>query len=151
MAKTPQKVPVANGSPGKGSSSMMPMLGSVDVWLAVQSVVDAVPADEVIALRVELQAAAEKAIAEVPREERGKAALTELFDSLKGNGTPVIVENLVDRIDEVVKVVRFDGWQATLGGDQEVRKALRRTLYVQFKIQDSEVYEKAYEYVREYY
>ena len=65
MAKTLQKVPEANGSPGKGSSSMMPMLGSVDVWLAVQSVVDAVPADEVIALRVELQAAAEKAIAVV--------------------------------------------------------------------------------------
>jgi type I restriction enzyme R subunit len=95
--------------------------------------------------------AAEKAVAEVPREERGKAALTELFDSLKGNGTPVIVENIVDRIDEVVKVVRFEGWQATLGGDQEVRKALRRTLYVQFKIRDNEVYEKAYEYVREYY
>ena len=95
--------------------------------------------------------AAEKAIAEVPREERGKAALTELFDSLKGNGTPVIVENIVDRIDEVVKAVRFEGWQATLGGDQEVRKALRRTLYVQFKIRDNEVYEKAYEYVREYY
>jgi len=95
--------------------------------------------------------AAEKAISEVPREERGKAALSELFDSLKGNGTPVIVEHLVGRIDEVVKAVRFDGWQDTIGGDQLVRQALRKTLYVQFKIRDSDVYEKALGYVREYY
>ncbi len=95
--------------------------------------------------------AAEKEVDETPREEKGKAALSELFDSLKNDGTPVIVEHIVDRIDEVVKAVRFEGWQATLGGDQEVRKALRRTLYIQFKIRDSDVYEKAYGYVREYY
>lgn len=95
--------------------------------------------------------AAEKEIDEVPREEQGKAALTELFDSLKTDGTPVIVENIVNRIDEVVKAVRFEGWQATIRGDQEVRQALRKTLYVQFKIRDNDVYEKAVGYVREYY
>jgi len=46
--------------------------------------------------------AAEKAAGEMPREEQGKAALTELFDSLQSDGTPVIVENIVTRIDEVV-------------------------------------------------
>jgi type I restriction enzyme R subunit len=95
--------------------------------------------------------AAEKEINEVPREEQGKAALSELLDSLKDDGTPVIVENIVDRIDEVVKAVRFEGWQATIRGDQEVRQALRKTLYVQFKIRDNDVYEKALGYVREYY
>lgn len=95
--------------------------------------------------------AAEKAINEVPREEQCKAALSELFVALKGNGTPVIVENIVDRIDEVVKAVRFEGWQATIRGDQEVRQALRKTLYVQFKIRDNDVYEKALGYIREYY
>jgi hypothetical protein len=74
-----------------------------------------------------------------------------LFDSLKNAGTPVIVENVVNRIDEVVKAVRFEGWQATIRGDQEVRQALRKTLYVQFKIRDNDVYEKAPRYVREYY
>jgi type I restriction enzyme, R subunit len=95
--------------------------------------------------------AAEKAVNEMPREERGKAALTELFESLKTDETPVIVENVVDRIDEVVKAVRFEGWQSTIRGDQEVRKALRSTLYVQFKIRDNDVFEKALGYVREYY
>jgi len=95
--------------------------------------------------------AAEKAVNEMPREERGKAALTELFESLKTDETPVIVENVVNRIDEVVKAVRFEGWQSTIRGDQEVRKALRSTLYIQFKIRDNDVFEKALGYVREYY
>lgn len=95
--------------------------------------------------------AAEKEMKEIPREEQGKAALSELFDSLKNGETPVIVESIVDRIDEVVKAVRFEGWQATIRGDQEVRQALRKTLYIQFKIRDNDVYEKALGYVREYY
>jgi len=95
--------------------------------------------------------AAEKAIKEVPREEQGKAALTELFEALKTDKTPIIVDNIVNRIDEVVRGVRFEGWQSTIRGDQEVRKALRATLYIQFKIRDDEVFENALGYVREYY
>lgn len=95
--------------------------------------------------------AAEKAIKEVPREEQGKAALSELFEALKTDKTPIIVDNIVNRIDEVVRGVRFEGWQSTIRGDQEVRKALRATLYIQFKIRDNDVFEKALGYVREYY
>lgn len=95
--------------------------------------------------------AAEKAEDEIPREDKGKAALSELFEALRGDETPIIVSNVVDRIDEVVRAVRFDGWQSTIAGDQEVRKALRQTLYVQFKIRDNDVFEKALGYVREYY
>ncbi|GAA1143058.1 HsdR family type I site-specific deoxyribonuclease [Kribbella jejuensis] len=95
--------------------------------------------------------AAEKTVNEIPREEQGKAALTELFEALKGDDTPIIVENIVNRIDEVVRGVRFEGWQSTIRGDQEVRQALRKTLYVQFKIRDNDVFEKALGYVREYY
>jgi type I restriction enzyme R subunit len=95
--------------------------------------------------------AAEKVLKEVPREEQGRAALTELFEALKTDQTPIIVVNIVNRIDEVVRAVRFEGWQTTIRGDQEVRKALRGTLYVQFKIRDNDVFEKALGYVREYY
>ncbi|MDQ4489814.1 HsdR family type I site-specific deoxyribonuclease [Sinomonas sp. ASV486] len=94
---------------------------------------------------------AEKAVNEIPREEQGKAALTELFQAVKTEETPIIVENIVNRIDEVVRAVRFEGWQATIQGDQEVRQALRKTLYVQFKIRDNDVFEKALSYIREYY
>ena len=95
--------------------------------------------------------AAEKAAAEVPREERGKAALTELFASIKEAETPVMVERVVEDIDQVVRVVRFDGWQRTLEGDRLVAQELRKTLYVKYKLRDQELFDRALEYVREYY
>ncbi len=94
---------------------------------------------------------AEKEVAEVPREERGKAALTELFETLRNHDTPVIVEKVVNDVDEVVRAVRFDGWQDTHEGDRLVQQALRKTLYIKFKIRDNDVYERALGYIREYY
>ncbi len=84
-------------------------------------------------------------------EERGKAALSELFEEAKTEGTPVIVERLVGEIDEIVKVVRFDGWQNTHAGEREVKKALRKTLFRYQLHQDTELFERAYGYIREYY
>ncbi|WP_433231603.1 type I restriction endonuclease subunit R [Micromonospora sp. CA-248260] len=95
--------------------------------------------------------AAEKEAAEVPREDQGRAALTELFQSLKGNGTPIIAERIVAEVDEVVRAVRFTGWQDTRDGDRLVQQALRKTLYIKFKIRDPDVYERALGYIREYY
>lgn len=94
---------------------------------------------------------AEKQNGQKPREEQGKAALTELFQALQSDGTPVIVENIVNRIDEVVRSIRFKGWQSTIEGDRLVQQALRKTLYIQFKIPNQDVYDKALGYVREYY
>jgi len=84
-------------------------------------------------------------------EDRGKAALTELFEEVRTADTPIIVERLVAKIDEIVRFVRFPGWQNTSAGEREVRKALRKTLF-DFKLhQDAELFEKAYGYVKQYY
>lgn len=56
-----------------------------------------------------------------------------------------------DRIDVVVRAVRFDGWQTTIAGNQEVRKVLRQTLYARSNIRNNDAFEKAPGYVREYY
>ncbi|HRA66724.1 MAG TPA: hypothetical protein PL187_11935, partial [Caldilinea sp.] len=94
---------------------------------------------------------AEKATPPAEDEDRGKAALTELFEEVRGPDTPIIVERLVAKIDEIVRLVRFPGWQNTTEGEREVRKALRRTLF-EFKLhQDRELFDKAYGYVRQYY
>lgn len=69
--------------------------------------------------------------------------LTELFESVKNEDTPVMVERIVNDIDEVVCAVRFDGWQDTAAGDREVQQALRRTLYVRYKMRDSALFERA--------
>lgn len=107
-------------------------------------------------LKLLLELAKEAAQAEkevVPEEEvdRGIAALTELFNGLKSRSTPVIVERIVADIDSIVKIVRFDGWQSTTAGKQEVKKALRSVVWIKYKIKDKDVFDKAYNYIEQYY
>ena len=107
-------------------------------------------------LKALLQMAKEAAAAEkqyVPAEEidKGKAALTELFENIKNGKTPIVVERIVDDIDNIVKIVRFDDWQNTTTGQKEVRKSLRSIINVKYKINDNELFEKAYGYVEQYY
>jgi type I restriction enzyme R subunit len=84
-------------------------------------------------------------------EERGKAALTELFEEAKNDDTPIMVERVVSDVDEIVRMVRFDGWQETHAGEREVKKALRKTLFKYKLHQDLELFDRAYQYIREYY
>lgn len=91
---------------------------------------------------------------EVPPEEdedRGKAALTELFNEVKTAETPIMVERVVADIDEIVRLVRFPGWQGTQAGEREVKKALRKALFKYKLHADEELFEKAYSYIRQYY
>ncbi len=91
---------------------------------------------------------------EAPVEEdldRGKAALTALFEEAKSGETPIMVRRVVDDIDEIVRAVRFEGWQATHAGEREVKKALRQTLFKYKLHQDTDLFERAYQYIREYY
>lgn len=96
-------------------------------------------------------AQAEREVVPVAEIDRGKAALTELFNSIKNAKTPVIVERIVTDIDDIVRIVRFDGWQDTVAGRKEVKKALRSVVSVKYKIKDREVFDKAYGYVEQYY
>ena len=94
---------------------------------------------------------AERAQPPLEREAQGKAALTELFQEAKNPETPIIVERVVGDVDEIVRYVRFDGWQNTHAGEREVKMALRRTLFKYRLHQDQELFEKAYGYIRTYY
>ncbi len=88
-----------------------------------------------------------------PEEEqdKAKAALTELFMEVKDEDTPVIVERIVKDIDEIVRMVRFPGWQGTSAGEREVQKALRKTLLKYHLHKDQELFDRAYGYIRQYY
>ena len=96
-------------------------------------------------------AEAEKEVVPLEEVDKGKAALTELFNGIKTEKTPVIVERIVSDIDEIVKIVRFDGWQDTSSGKREVRKALRSVIAIKYKIKDTDVFDKAYKYIEMYY
>lgn len=107
-------------------------------------------------LKLLLELAKEAAQAEkevVPENEvdKGKAVLTELFNSVKNQATPIIVERIVKDIDDIVRIVRFDGWQNTIAGKQEVKKALRSVVWIKYKIKDVEIFDKAYKYIEQYY
>jgi len=94
---------------------------------------------------------AERAQPPIAKEEEGKAALTELFHEAKNSETPIIVERVVNDIDEIVRYVRFDGWQNTHAGKREVKLALRKTLFKYRLHQDQELFNRAYGYIRQYY
>ena len=94
---------------------------------------------------------AEKDVDPIDEQEKAKAALTELFAEVRNGRTPVVVERIVNDIDEIVRVVRFPGWQQTNAGEREVQKALRKTL-LKYKLhKDQDLFDKAYGYIKQYY
>jgi type I restriction enzyme R subunit len=94
---------------------------------------------------------AEQQVDPVDEQARAKAALTELFAETRNGDTPVIVERIVADIDNLVRIVRFPGWQGTKAGEREVQKALRKVVYVDYKIKDGDLFDRAFGYVRQYY
>ena len=90
-----------------------------------------------------------------PEDKRAKAraALTELFESIKTDETPIIVEQVVNDIDnEVVKIVRqFNDAFQSVTARREIKKKLRAILWIKYQIKDQEVFDKAYSYIEMYY
>jgi type I restriction enzyme, R subunit len=81
---------------------------------------------------------AEKKVDPVDKQAKAKAALTELFAEVKNGKTPIMIERIVTDIDEIVRLVRFPGWQNTKAGEREVQKALRKVIYVKYHIKDQD-------------
>lgn len=94
---------------------------------------------------------AEQALPKIEDDDRGKAALTELFQEVRTETTPIIVERVVNDIDEIVRIVRFDGWQNTHAGERHLKNALRKTLFKYKLHQDQDLFDRAYGYIRTYY
>jgi type I restriction enzyme R subunit len=94
---------------------------------------------------------AEQKVDTEDEQEKAKAALSELFAEARNGETPVMVERLVADIDEIVRMVRFPGWQNTKAGEREIQKALRKVIYVKYKIKDQDLFDKAFGYIRQYY
>lgn len=93
----------------------------------------------------------EREVVPEEKEDKGKAALTALFQSVRNENTPVIVERIVSDIDGIVKIVRFEGWQNTPTGRKTVSRSLRDVIMRKYRIKDKEVFDKAYSYVEQYY
>ena len=94
---------------------------------------------------------AEKQVDPVDEQAKAKAALTELFTEIKNGKMPIVVERIVIDIDEIVRLIRFPGWQSTKAGERQIQKALRRVIYVKYKVKDQDLFDKAFGYIRQYY
>ena len=89
----------------------------------------------------------------VPEEEqdKGKAMLTKLFERVRNNNTPIIVERIVSDIDGIVRIVRFPGWQDSKEGRNQISKNLKDVVLKKYRIKDMDVIKEAYGYVEQYY
>lgn len=92
---------------------------------------------------------------EIPDDPHAKAraALTDLFESIRTDETPIIVEQVVNDIDnEVVNIIRqFKDAFKSVTARREIKKKLRTILWIKYQIKDNEVFEKAYSYIEQYY
>lgn len=90
-----------------------------------------------------------------PEDKRAqaRAALTELFENVRTEDTPIIVERVVNDIDEnVVAIVRkFKDAFKSITARREIKKKLRSILWVNYQIKDQDVFDKAYSYIEMYY
>lgn len=94
---------------------------------------------------------AEQRVDTMDEQARAKAALTELFNGVKNDSTPLVVERIVEDIDGIVKQVRFPGWQDTIEGRRNVKQNIRKIVRIKYKIKDEEVVSRAYSYIEMYY
>ena len=78
-------------------------------------------------------------------------ALTQIFREYAPRDVPVIIENVVNDIDTIVRQVRFTGWSQTQNGDRTVRREVRLTLKKYGLPTTGELFDRAYAYIRENY
>ena len=98
---------------------------------------------------------AEEKKVEQPMDKRAqaRAALTELFESVKSEQTPIIVEQVVNDIDnDVVNIIRqFNDAFQSVTAKRAIKQKLRSILWVKYQIKDTDVFDKAYQYIEQYY
>ena len=80
-----------------------------------------------------------------------RGALTQILQEYAPAGTPVIVEHVVEQIDAIVKPIRGTRWQESQPGDREVRRQLRLVLKNNGLPPAGDLYDRAYDYIREHY
>jgi type I restriction enzyme R subunit len=80
-----------------------------------------------------------------------KGALTQIFEEYRPDGTPVIIETVVEQVDSLVSPVRGTGWQSSHPGDRTVRQELRLILKNSGLPPAGELFDRAYAYIRENY
>jgi type I restriction enzyme R subunit len=80
-----------------------------------------------------------------------KGALSQIFQEYKPQDVPVVIETVVDKVDALVQPVRGTGWQTSHPGDRTVRLELRKILRDSGLPHQGDLFDHAYDYIRENY
>jgi type I restriction enzyme R subunit len=83
--------------------------------------------------------------------EQAKAKFTKLFNEVRSNAPPSLVERIINDIYAGLRIVHFTGWQQTFDGEHQVIKALRRILRKYNLHLEQEMFDRIYEYLKQYY
>ena len=80
-----------------------------------------------------------------------KEALTRIFEDSNIQKAPEVIKQIVSDIDDIVKKIRFEGWQFTIAGERQIKQEITRVLLKQKLHKEKELFEKAYEYIKQHY
>jgi type I restriction enzyme R subunit len=80
-----------------------------------------------------------------------RGALTQILEEYAPPGTPVIITNVVEQIDDIVRPIRGTSWQTSQPGDREVRRQIRLVLKNSGLPPQGELFDRAYAYIAEHY
>ena len=108
---------------------------------------------QLLQLAKEMLAEEKKVEQPLDKRAQARAALTELFESIRSEQTPIIVEQVVNDIDnDVVNIIRqFSDAFQSVTAKRAIKQKLRSILWVKYQIKDNDVFDKAYQYIEQYY
>ena len=108
---------------------------------------------QLLQLAKEMLAEEKKVDQPLDKRAQARAALTELFESIRSEQTPIIVEQVVNDIDnDVVNIIRqFSDAFQSVTAKRAIKQKLRSILWVKYQIKDNDVFDKAYQYIEHYY
>ena len=86
-----------------------------------------------------------RGMSEILREAERLDSLTEVFGNLG------VSEHIIRDIDDRVNTARFDNWQNTVTGQNNVKAALRTVMWVKYGIKDDDIFDRVYKYVEQHY
>jgi type I restriction enzyme R subunit len=97
------------------------------------------------------RAEAEKRLDQFQVLDPDKGALTQILEEYAPPHMPVVIENVVEQIDALVRPIRGTGWQTSQPGDREVRRQLRLVLKNNGLPPQGAIFDRAYAYITEHY
>ena len=106
---------------------------------------------ELLEIAKDLVAEEQKDSGEPEIKHNEKEALTRIFEESNIKKAPEIIKQIVSDIDDIVKKIRFEGWQFTITGERQIKQEITRVLLKQKLHKEKYLFEKAYQYIKQNY